>query len=284
MKTLVVVRCGDNSLHPEWVNESSNFDVVLSYFGNDIQYNLDHIKFVHNFKGSKWQGLYDFFLNYPDLWQEYDYIWLPDDDLSTTAENLNIFFDLCHQYQFILAQPALTKNSYFTFGLLLQVSNFIYRETNFVEVMAPCFSKEAFKKVWQTFSENKSGWGLDALWPVMLENNGKIGIIDAAPVFHTRPVGVAGHGLGSNQESPYLEKNNLLKKYKIVIKNGCFSGLLENNQYIQNKKQLFDEIVKGVAPLRLKDIDSFNKVYNEVFYPEKSPYIRPRWKKILGVK
>ena len=27
MKNLVVVRCGDNSLHPEWVNESANFDV-----------------------------------------------------------------------------------------------------------------------------------------------------------------------------------------------------------------------------------------------------------------
>ena len=215
MKTLVVVRCGDQSLHSEWVNELSNFDVVLSYFGNDLPYNLDHIKFVHHFKGSKWQGLYDFFLNYPDIWEEYDYIWVPDDDLSTTAENLNLFFNLCQKYQFILAQPALTKNSYFSHPLLLQVSNFIYRETNFVEVMAPCFSKSAFDKCWKTFSENKSGWGLDALWPIILENKGVIGIIDETPIFHTRPVGIAGHGLGDNKDSPYTEEKKLLKKYKI---------------------------------------------------------------------
>lgn len=284
MKTLVVVRCGDQSLHSEWVNELSNFDVVLSYFGNDLPYNLDHIKFVHHFKGSKWQGLYDFFLNYPDIWEEYDYIWVPDDDLSTTAENLNLFFNLCQKYQFILAQPALTKNSYFSHPLLLQVSNFIYRETNFVEVMAPCFSKSAFDKCWKTFSENKSGWGLDALWPIILENKGVIGIIDETPIFHTRPVGIAGHGLGDNKDSPYMEEKKLLKKYKISIKNGCFSGLLKNGNILTDKEIIFNEVVKGVSPIRLKDVMAFNRLYNEIFHPNYSIYIRPRWKKILGVK
>jgi hypothetical protein len=56
-----------------------------------------------------------------------------------------------------LAQPALTKNSYFSHPLLLQVSNFIYRETNFVEVMAPCFSKIAFENVGEHFQRINQG-------------------------------------------------------------------------------------------------------------------------------
>lgn len=35
MKNLVVLRCGDTSLHQEWVNEKSQFDVVLSYYGDN---------------------------------------------------------------------------------------------------------------------------------------------------------------------------------------------------------------------------------------------------------
>lgn len=51
---LVVLRCGDKSLHPNWVNVNANFDVVLSYFGDNITYDLIHIKYVHHFKGLKW--------------------------------------------------------------------------------------------------------------------------------------------------------------------------------------------------------------------------------------
>lgn len=74
MKVLVVLRCGDKSLHPNWVTKESNFDVVLSYFGDSIQYDLSHIKYVHYFKGSKWEGLYDFFKNNHSIWKYYDYI------------------------------------------------------------------------------------------------------------------------------------------------------------------------------------------------------------------
>ena len=77
-KALVVLRCGDASLHPEYVNQYADFDVVLSYFGNDLPYDLTHIQYVHYCKGSKWEGLSAFFQANPSIWQAYDYIWLPD--------------------------------------------------------------------------------------------------------------------------------------------------------------------------------------------------------------
>lgn len=268
MKNLIVIRCGDQSLHPQWIGEQSNFDVALSYFGNECPYDLSNITYFHQFKGSKWEGLYDFFLNHQTLLLNYDYIWLPDDDLSTTSQNINYFFQLVEQYQFSLAQPALTHNSYFSHAILLQVQGFIYRNTNFVEVMAPCFSREAFLQCWQTFSENKSGWGLDALWPNLLKNK-NIGVIDITPIFHTRPVGIAGHGMGNDKDSPQYEYHQLCKKYNLKMKQGCYGGLLANEKYVRNKQELVDLIVAGCARNRVNNRNSFSRLYNEVMHPER---------------
>lgn len=266
MKTLVVLRCGDTSLHPEWVNEKSQFDVVLSYYGDNNPYDLTHIRYVHTFKGSKWQGLYDFFLNHQDIWQDYDYIWLPDDDLSSTAENLNAFFTCMDRYGFDLAQPALTHQSYYSHIFLLQVPCFIYRENNFVEIMAPCFSKQAFLRCWESFSENKSGWGLEYLWRELLtkENNKvKIGIIDKTPIFHTRPVGSVGHGgLNESGQTPYHEYSDLLNKYQL------------NNHYLFSRGLLTSgKIVSGIEFLRhnlayadkrrFEDANNIQRIFNE---------------------
>lgn len=268
MLNLVVVRCGDQSLHPQWVHENSNFDTILSYYGEELPYDLMCIKNVHFYKGSKWEGLYDFFLNYQEIWKVYDYIWLPDDDLNTTTENINNFFELIHQYDFSLSQPALTHNSYFSHAMLLQIKGLIFRETNFVEVMAPCFSKDAFLKCWTTFNENKSGWGLDLLWPKILKKQ-KIGVIDATPIFHTRPVGIAGHGTGNRDNTPQVEYIALTEKYKLNLKLGCYKAMTINQKMLIRKHELLDVTVKGCIALRLANVDSFNRLYNEVINPNK---------------
>lgn len=263
VRRLVVLRCGDNSLHPEWLSKNANFDIVLSYFGDNIQYDLSHIKYVHHYKGSKWQGLFHFFQNYQDLWKDYDYIWLPDDDLSTNSENINKFFDIINYESFDLAQPALTHNSYYSHALLLQVKGLIYRETNFVEVMAPCFSQKAFQQCWQAFSENKSGWGLDVFWPTLLQNS-KIGVIDQTPVFHTRPVGVAGHGMGSEAGTPMHEYDQLMRKYKLEMRYKCISAKLTNGKILKNKLSLLFYILKWSSKDRTSTKQQFKALFKEV--------------------
>lgn len=266
MKFLIVLRCGDQSLHPQWVDEHSSFDTILSYYGDNLSYDLTKIKYVHHFKGSKWEGLYHFFAQHKDLWEAYDYICVPDDDLSTTSENLNEFFHLMDIHNFDLAQPSLTHNSYYSHPILLQVKGLIYRETNFVEVMTPCFSRQAFLKCWETFSENKSGWGLDVLWPILLEKQ-KIDVIDITPVFHTRPVGIAGHGMSEDETSLIIEMKKLLLKYKIKMKQGCFSGLTLNGEKISNKEELLNITVKGCSAERTKTNIAFKRLYNEIMHP-----------------
>jgi hypothetical protein len=60
--------------------------------------------------------------------------------------------------------------------------------TNFVEIMAPMLRVDALEHVLHTMDteECKSGWGLDQLWPTMLDFS-NIAVIDATPLTHTRP-------------------------------------------------------------------------------------------------
>jgi Short repeat of unknown function (DUF308) len=46
-------------------------------------------------KGPKWPALYQLFSLYPNLATDYDYIWLPDDDLMASKADINRLFDIC---------------------------------------------------------------------------------------------------------------------------------------------------------------------------------------------
>jgi hypothetical protein len=65
----------------------------------------------------------------------------------------------------------------------------LLRYTNFVEIMAPLMSMQALRHLMPTLDNDdiKSAWGLDFVWPYLL-NNRDVAVIDKTPMTHTRPV------------------------------------------------------------------------------------------------
>jgi Protein of unknown function (DUF707) len=214
-KNLIVVRAGDKSLHPQWMDAKRNWDIVVSYYGDHHERYAGQYDYLHLCKGSKWQGLHDFLKNDKFPLTGYEYVWFPDDDLFTNCENLNNFFEICRLMDLTIAQPALTEYSYYSWQITLKSKNFDVRITDFVEIMAPCFKLDRFEKFRSTFGENTSGHGLEWVWKkIAIEHNiFKFGVVDFTPVFHTRKVGSAGHG--GSQSSPGVEMATLLKKYAV---------------------------------------------------------------------
>lgn len=189
---LVVVRAGDRSLHPAWLEGSGerNWDLVVNYYGDspDLYRTSDVVRI--DSKGPKWPALQELLLNHPDLVDEYDYIWLPDDDLAATKADINLLFDICATHRLAVAQPSLDWRSYFGHLTTLRNPRFALRFTNYVEVMAPCFASATLARAVPLFGANLSGWGLDFIWPKLTPNpNADIAIIDSVSVVHTRPVG-----------------------------------------------------------------------------------------------
>ncbi len=218
-----------------------DWDLVVSYYGDDKTLFVSEEYSRIDCKGSKWNGLSKFFMSDAIDWKSYRYVWCPDDDLDATCVGINQFFEICDSIKVELAQPALDWSSFWSHSITLQNTSFRYRTTNFVEVMAPCFSTQFLARVVPTFAENNSGWGLEWLWQQYLGNDNFLGscIVDSTSIIHTRPVGSADRGVG-NSVSPVTELELLQKKYNFplsepVNKGGCRTNCrwidIENNKY-----------------------------------------------------
>ena len=192
-ENLVIVRAGQNSLHHHWVSSRRNWDLIVSWYGSGKPSVPGDACFKQ--AGTKWQGLYALLTSGAIDWQKYKYVWLPDDDLLTTCEDINLFFDLQKKTTCSLSQPSLSKGSFIGWTITMQHHFLVYRNTNFVEVMAPAFEVSFLRKMLPTFDYNASGWGLDFLWSIFAGiHSHSCHIFDRIGVQHTRPVGSAGHG------------------------------------------------------------------------------------------
>lgn len=190
-KNLVVARVGRNSLHRCWVDPGRprDWDLYLCPFQEIVpQAELGCIQGAV-IPGPKWTGLRQL-LNEWDGWRDYDYIWLPDDDILATQDSITAMFAAARELQFQLFAPALHEASHYAHYVGMRNKSFFARRVGFVEIMVPGFSREALEKLLPSLDLSTTGWGwgLDSLWPTLLDYR-DLGIIDGVPVLHTRAVG-----------------------------------------------------------------------------------------------
>ena len=197
MKNLVICCAGDNSLHYSWIREPDikNFDLLVVYFGDEPSKWEDTSDYYFKAKGLKWELVSNIFKDNEDLFDKYDYIWVPDDDIYTDTQTINALFNIVSRYQLDLAQPSLHPSSYIALSITRQRPKYFMRYTNIIEIMMPLFSHRAFFELSPTFLESRSMWGMDWVWPAMLNpgfKNNNISIIDFISVLHTKPVNRQG--------------------------------------------------------------------------------------------
>ena len=193
---LAVVRCGDRSLHASWAEGTTAFDVAVSYFGADAERAFPEARYVHRYKGGKWDGISAFFASHPELVSQYDYFWLPDDDLAMDGAAADRLLATGVAQGLELWQPALDRQSYFGHLITLAVDGVLLRHTNFAEIMAPVISRALLVDTLPLFGETRSGFGLDYLWPqraaVLRGDDGPAcAVLDSVAMTHTRPLGSA---------------------------------------------------------------------------------------------
>lgn len=219
-RNLLVARIGDRSLHRGWLGDPAarSYDVWLDCFGEDAgRWAGDPARLFHRRGLTKWQGLSALLAENPAALDAYEAIWLPDDDLEIDAPGIERLFEAFHGLGLALAQPALRDGSYFSHEWTLESRRLYARFTNFVEVMAPLFSREALRTCVGTFSESVSGWGLDHVWPRLLgDPRDRIAIVDAAAARHTRPIG-NGDWYRALGVSPGEESRRLAARYGISL-------------------------------------------------------------------
>lgn len=189
-KNLVFLRVGDSSTHREWIGNPAtrSYDVWLDYYGEG--------------DSSKWAGDQAHLTDGPGTTKfkrarallpelsRYEAVWFPDDDISVAPAGVERLFETFHAFDMLLAQPSLADGSYVAHELTRWNGSFEVRFTNFVEAMCPLFSRAALQACAPSFDQSVSAFGLDMVWPRILgDPRDRVGMIDVAPVIHTRPIG-----------------------------------------------------------------------------------------------
>ena len=106
-----------------------------------------------------------------------------DGDLEFDATQLDHFLSFVHSANLDLAQPSVSRDSYCYWKMAYHQPGYIFRDTSFVEVMAPYLSRWALSKTLPTFTKSISTYGLDFVWPSLMGKRA-IGVVDAFQVRH----------------------------------------------------------------------------------------------------
>lgn len=237
MKNLVVAVCGDNSFHKIWNKSNPNFDLFIVYYGNNQNKYEKDGKYYDVSKGTKFLILQDVVLRNRHIFDQYDAIFVPDDDLYMETDDINRFFNLFHQYKLEIAQPSIV--GYISLPITANVNFSILRYTNYVEIMCPCFSKNAFNLCQSSFSENKTNWGIEFMWNEALGfPKDKIAIVDSIIAIHTRPCfyGDTYQNNGNNFDFAMQEAKELFNKYNYKEERVVYSTIHQNMEEFYNAR------------------------------------------------
>ena len=129
----------------------------------------------------------------------------------------------CEQHKLALAQPSLF-DQYLSHDIVKtrQDEGSLVRFTNFVEVQAPLFHGRALELLAPTILDErvKCGWGLDYVWPHLLQKSVEhgempkdephdIGIVDQVAVLHTKAPGAGWAAKPGGRSDAFYAKQSI---------------------------------------------------------------------------
>ncbi|PIA30274.1 hypothetical protein AQUCO_05600003v1 [Aquilegia coerulea] len=185
---------------------SENFQVLLFHYDgrtsewDEFEWSKRAIH-VSVRKQTKWWYAKRFL--HPDIVAPYDYIFIWDEDLGVDNFDAEEYIKLVRKHGLEISQPGLEPNSGLTWQMTKKRDDTeVHKETEerpgwcsdphvppcaaFVEIMAPVFSRDAWRCVWHMIQNDLvHGWGLDfALRKCVDPAHEKIGVVDAQSIVH----------------------------------------------------------------------------------------------------
>ncbi|RAL50237.1 hypothetical protein DM860_007911 [Cuscuta australis] len=139
---------------------------------------------------------------HPDIVAPYEYIFLWDEDFGVAHFDAEEYIKLVKKYGLEISQPALEPQEgvYLTYQITRRVQGMeIHKELrerssvpgepqdSFIEIMAPVFSRNAWRCVWHMIQNDLvHGWGFDCNFRRCVEplSKEKMGVVDAQSIVH----------------------------------------------------------------------------------------------------
>lgn len=113
----------------------------------------------------------------------FSYVFLLDADIDLPNFSEQTFLRKIEPKSFNCLQFSLCGDSHTAYAFLMKRGISDFRRVNFIEVMAPVFSREGIDRVVHTFPMSISTWGLDFAWAKILGGNGMY-VMDTESMTH----------------------------------------------------------------------------------------------------
>ncbi|PWA99765.1 hypothetical protein CTI12_AA004110 [Artemisia annua] len=159
---------------------------------------------------------------HPDIVAAYEYIFIWDEDLGVEHFNADKYINLVKKHGLEISQPGLEPNNGLTWQMTKRRGDKeVHKDTDekpgwcsdphlppcaaFVEIMAPVFSRTAWRCVWHMIQNDLvHGWGLDfALRRCVTPAHEKIGVVDSQWIIHQVVPSLGSQGKSENGEAPW---------------------------------------------------------------------------------
>jgi hypothetical protein len=177
---LVFTSAGDHSNLAVWLDGRRNFDLWITYYGQDKGRFKEIADFYNCRRGAKFPNFYHVYQNWRDILDHYQAIMVMDDDIIIDATAISRLFELRDQFDLWLLQPAFDSNGKISHPITKAKPGLLLRYVNFVEVTCPLFKKEKLDRFMSVYDPALVGWGID--WWFLHELGpdlaGKVAIID----------------------------------------------------------------------------------------------------------
>ncbi|XP_048592641.1 uncharacterized protein LOC106357722 [Brassica napus] len=205
---------------------SDSFTIVLFHYDGRVSEWDDEFEWSKNvihisvLKQTKWWYAKRFL--HPDIVARYDYIFIWDEDLGVDHFNAEEYVHMVKKHGLEISQPGLDPEKGCTWQITKRRKHVeVHKETDeklewcsnpprppcaaFVEIMAPVFSRDAWRCVWHMIQNDLvHGWGLDFALRRCVEEPAyeKIGIVDSQWIVHQFIPSLGSQGKEENGKSP----------------------------------------------------------------------------------
>ena len=133
---------------------------------------------------------------------QFDWLMILDDDIALPPHFLDLFVYYCHRERLQLAMPAHRFLSHKTFAVTERQWASTVRLTGFVEIGPLTILHSSLFPALLPFPGLRFAWGLDVLWSREAKRHGwRLGVVDATPIRHLRPIGQSYDGGQARQEA-----------------------------------------------------------------------------------
>lgn len=145
-------------------NLSNEFDLIFFYYGSNgekLKEFKDNTRIFAWGRGSKFNALKMLTDHVPGCLDEYETVWVCDDDLIVTSGDLHLLPKILMNFGLLVISPAHDPRGAISWQIMKPRSSNLFRYVNFVETTCPMFRAKALISFLKSYDGNLQGWGID---------------------------------------------------------------------------------------------------------------------------